>query len=225
MTTPRLIVFDCDGTLVDSGHIIVSTLSAAWRAEGMEPPDPDLMRHQIGLPLVEAIANLAPQAGRALHEKLAENYKAVFIGGREVGAHEEPLYEDCATILASLAAEERYLLGVATGKGRRGLGHTLTRHGIGHHFAVLKTADDGPGKPNPDILIDAMDELGVKPWHTVMIGDTVFDVTMAVRAGAHAIGVSWGYHPPAELRKAGARVVAERFAEIPGLLQTIWSDE
>lgn len=225
MTTPRLIVFDCDGTLVDSGHIIVSTLSAAWRAEGLVPPDADAMRHQIGLPLVQAIANLAPEVGSAMHEKLAENYKSVFVGGREVGAHEEPLYEDCATVLETLAGDTAYLLGVATGKGRRGLGHTLERHRIGHHFSILKTADDGPGKPNPDILNDAMDELGVKPWHTVMIGDTIFDVTMAVRAGAHAIGVSWGYHPPSELRKAGARAVAERFVDIPGLLQTIWSDE
>lgn len=225
MSDPKLIVFDCDGTLVDSGHVIVATMAAAWREEGLEPPHADLVRRQIGLPLVQAIANLHPEGEPALHERLADGYRNVFVNDRDIGAHEEPLYEDCETVLQALNAEDTYVLGVATGKGIRGLRHTLDRHGIGDHFAVLKTADDGPGKPNPDILIDAMAEMGVTPWNTVMIGDTIFDITMAVRAGAHAVGVSWGYHAPAELRKAGARGVAGRFAELPGMLKTIWSSK
>lgn len=223
MAEPRLIVFDCDGTLVDSGHIIVSTMAAAWAAEGLPPPAAELVRRQIGLPLIQAVENLHPDGDADSHHRLTEGYKNVFVTGRRVEAHEEPLYDGCAVVLEALAAEETYVLGVATGKGRRGLNHTLERHGIGRHFTVLKTADDGPGKPNPDILIDAMDEIGVTPWQTVVIGDTVFDVGMAVRAGAHAIGVSWGYHPPEELSRAGARAVAREFAEIPAILQSIWS--
>jgi len=98
---------------------------------------------------------------------------------------------------------------------------TLEKHGIAPHFRVLKTADDGPGKPNPKILHDAMAEMGVTPWQTVMIGDTVFDMAMAKSAGTHAIGVSWGYHAPDDLRDAGAQAVAERFGELPGLIDTL----
>ncbi|NMM46608.1 HAD-IA family hydrolase [Rhodospirillaceae bacterium KN72] len=220
---PYLIVFDCDGTLVDSGHIIVDTMSAAWRAEGLTPPAADDIRHQIGLPLGQAIANLHPDGDRDSVDRLCDAYKNVFVSGRNIGAHQEPLYDGCADVLALLAAEDAYLLGVATGKGRRGLDHTLERHGIGRHFHVLKTADDGPGKPNPHILQDAMAETGASPWNTVVIGDTIFDIGMAVSAGAHAIGVSWGYHPPHELRKAGARSVADLFHDIPALVREIWT--
>lgn len=225
MSEPRLIVFDCDGTLVDSGHLIVAAMAAAWEEEGLPPPHADLVRQQIGLPLFHAIANLLPEGEEDQHHRLTEGYKRVSQKAQHLPPEEEPLYDGCAQVLAELAAIDTYLLGVATGKGRRGLNHTLHRHGIADHFAVLKTADDGPGKPNPHILNDAMQELGVTPWQTVVIGDTVFDIGMAVRAGAHAIGVSWGYHPPEELRRAGASAVATRFDEIPGLLRDIWSDE
>lgn len=220
---PKLIVFDCDGTLVDSGHIIVATMTHAWQAEGLEPPAAEDIRHQIGLPLLQAISVLAPDADAATLGRLVESYKTAHVTGREVNAFEEPLYEDCATVLAHLAGQDDYILGVATGKGRRGLDHTLARHAIAPHFSVLKTAEDGPGKPNPDILLDAMAEMGVSPWNTVVIGDTIFDIGMAVSAKAHAIGVSWGYHPPSQLQQAGARCVANRYDEIPGLLKTIWS--
>jgi len=101
----------------------------------------------------------------------------------------------------------------------------LQRHGIAHHFSILKTSEDGPGKPHPEILINAMAEMGVSPWQTVVIGDTIFDVTMAVRAGAKAIGVSWGYHAPEMLKEAGASVVANHFTELPGLIENLWSTE
>ncbi len=220
---PRLIVFDCDGTLVDSAHIIVATLSASWHAEGLEPPSPVAIRHQIGLPLAQVIENLHPEGDRASWARLVQGYKDVFVSGRDIGSHEEPLYEGCARILERLSAYPNHFLGVATGKGRRGLDHTLQRHGIGRHFSVLKTADDGPGKPNPDILLDAMSEMGVSPWQTVVIGDTIFDVGMAVRAGARAIGVAWGYHPPDRLRQAGAAAIADRYDDLPDLIGNLWS--
>ncbi|MEQ8444170.1 MAG: HAD-IA family hydrolase [Alphaproteobacteria bacterium] len=224
MAEPKLIVFDCDGTLVDSGHIIVATMHAAWDGLGIARPEPDDIRHQIGLPLLQAIRNLHPAGNPGVWDALVEGYKNAFVSGHEVTRDDEPLYENCVSVLTELSANETMILGVATGKGRRGLGHTLTRHDIAGHFSVLKTADDGPGKPNPDILLDAMGETGVSPLNTVMIGDTIFDMEMAVRAGAHAIGVSWGYHPPEQLTKAGARTVAGHFTEIPGLLKQIWSD-
>ncbi len=222
-TPLRLVVFDCDGTLVDSGHIIVAAMRAAWAAEGLAEPEDPLIRRQVGLPLVEAIGNVAHEHDADMHHRLAEHYKQVFVTGRIEGLHDEPLYPGCREVLDALAGEGA-ILAVATGKGRRGLMSTLERHGIGHHFTILKTADDGPGKPNPDILIDAMAEVGADPWNTVMIGDTIFDVTMAVRARAKAVGVGWGYHPPDELRRAGAHALADAFEDVPRLLRGLWGD-
>lgn len=219
----RLAVFDCDGTLVDSGHIIVAAMRAAWAAEGLGEPDDGLIRRQVGLPLVQAIANVALGHEAEMHHRLAAHYKTVFTMGRLDGLHDEPLYPGCRQALEALA-NENVILAVATGKGRRGLASTLERHGLAAYFTVLKTADDGPGKPNPDILIDAMAEVGAEPWNTVVIGDTIFDVTMAVRARAKAVGVGWGYHPPEELSRAGAHALAERFEDVPRLARGLWRE-
>ncbi|MDF1749284.1 MAG: HAD-IA family hydrolase [Alphaproteobacteria bacterium] len=223
--TPRLIVFDCDGTLVDSGHIIVDTMTLVWQGAGLMPPSADLIRHQIGTSLDHAIMALHPEGDPETLEQLTLACRKAFVSDRAAGKYEEPLYESCSGVLETLSAVDHYVLGVATGKGRRGLEHTLGRHGIAHHFTVLKTSEDGPGKPNPDILNDAMSEMGVSPWQTVVIGDTIFDVTMAVRAGAQAIGVSWGYHAPEMLRDAGAIAVADHFTELPTLIENLWSNE
>jgi phosphoglycolate phosphatase len=114
------------------------------------------------------------------------------------------------------------LLGVATGKSRRGLEATLERHGLLDCFGSLKTSDDGPGKPNPTILLDAMRELGVEPENTVMIGDTVFDITMAANAKVTSIGVGWGYHEVSELKSAGAETTLQSFHQLEDSLRKIW---
>ena len=115
------------------------------------------------------------------------------------------------------------MLGVATGKSRRGLEATLGRHGLLDRFAILKTADDGPGKPNPDILLDAMAEAGTAPETTAVVGDTVFDMEMASGAGAAAIGVAWGYHDSEELTRAGAQRIIHAFDELMPTIETLWS--
>ena len=225
MTEPRLIVFDCDGTLVDSAHVIVATIQAAWEEIGMAPPDHRDIRRCIGLPLQAVMARLHPDGMEEEHAGLVDAYRR--INRRAMGDRglEEPLYDGCLAVLDQLARRDDALLAVATGKGRRGLDHTLRRHRIADYFAVLKTANDGPGKPNPRILLDAMAETGASPWNTVVIGDTIFDIGMAARARTHAIGVSWGYHAPDDLRQAGARVVADDFADIPRMLNDVWRDE
>ncbi len=113
------------------------------------------------------------------------------------------------------------LLGIATGKSRRGLMATLERHGLERRFVTMQTGDNGPGKPNPDMLIRAMDETGTEPDDTVMIGDTTFDVAMARAAGAVAIGVGWGYHDAEELRAAGAHHVIGAFEELPATMNAL----
>lgn len=222
MSPVRLAVFDCDGTLVDSQHSIIESVRRAWAAEGLEPPGDDFIRTGVGLRLDFAIPRLAPDAPRALHDRLIERYKEAFFTIRQQPDHEEPLYPGTREALEALD-KEGVLLAVATGKSRRGLNATLDRHGLSDLFVVLKTADDGPSKPNPTILRDAVKEAGAEIDTTAMIGDTVFDISMARAARTHAIGVSWGYHPVDELKKAGAEAVIDRYAELPGLLNRIWS--
>ncbi|MEQ8602646.1 MAG: HAD-IA family hydrolase [Marivibrio sp.] len=217
----RLAVFDCDGTLVDSAGVIVAAMNAAWAAEGLPAPEEALVRRQVGLPLVQAIANIAHAHAAELHHRLADHYRDAFLGGTMLDRHEEPLFPGCRAALEALAGDD-VILAVATGKGRRGLQQTLERHNLSPYFTVLKTADDGPGKPAPDILLDAMAEVGAEPWNTVVIGDTIFDMAMAANARAKAVGVGWGYHPPHELTKAGAHALAERFEQVPVLAQTLW---
>lgn len=220
---PRLAVFDCDGTLVDSQHMIVAAAETAWRGYGIEPPSADSVRRGVGLPLGEAIARLHPEGGPDDHAALCGLYKEAFYAQRARPDHHEPLYPGAVEALNALS-ESGVLLAVATGKSRRGLVHTLDSHGLLGRFAALKTADDGPGKPNPHMLLEAMAETGAMPADTVMIGDTTFDIHMAVAARTPSVGVSWGYHDPAELTEAGALGIVDRYDELGGALAAIWEN-
>lgn len=223
-TPLRFVVFDCDGTLVDSVHSIVEAMSHAWMAEGLgEPPSGNKVRSVVGLELVEAIGRLHPDGDTLGHERIADHYKSAFYEIRNRPEHHEPLYEGTREVIDMLDSAG-ILLGVATGKSRRGLQVTLERHGLLDRFVSLKTSDDGPGKPNPTILLDAMNELGVEPAGTVMIGDTVFDVTMAVNANVAPIGVDWGYHEVDELRSAGADTILSTFHDLEAVLRKMWRE-
>lgn len=211
----RLAVFDCDGTLIDSAASICAAMALAFEGERLPPPAPHATRAIVGLSLVEAMARLLPDADDALHRALAHRYKAAFTTVRGRADFAEPLYPGVAATLAELT-EHGWLLGVATGKSDRGLARALATHDLARRFVTLQTADRHPSKPHPAMLLAAIAEAGAD--EAVMIGDTVFDVEMAVAAGVPAIGVAWGYHPPAELLAAGARVVAERFDALPGLI-------
>lgn len=223
-TPLRFAVFDCDGTLVDSVHSIVEAMSHAWTAEGLgTAPSGNKVRSVVGLELVEAIGRLHPEGETADHERLADHYKSAFFEIRNRPEHHEPLYEGTEEVIDMLESAG-VLLGVATGKSRRGLQATLERHGLLERFVSLKTSDDGPGKPNPAILLDAMNELGVDPAQTVMIGDTVFDITMAINANVTPIGVNWGYHHVDELQSAGARTILSSFHELEDTLRSMWGE-
>jgi phosphoglycolate phosphatase len=177
----RLVVFDCDGTLVDSQHVIVEAMNTAFRSHSLQEPDATSTRRTVGLSLAEAIVRLLPDGSQNHLDVVVDAYKDASVALRSQPGHEEPLYPGVVNVLEMLL-EQEFKLGVATGKSRRGLIATLERHGLSDHFVTLKTADDGPGKPNPDILNDAMAETGAAPESTIMIGDTTFDITMVVRA-------------------------------------------
>lgn len=224
MSQPRLAVFDCDGTLVDSQHNIVAAMAAAWRAQGLQPLSASSVRRVVGLPLLEAISRLHPLGSDEVHLSLTDYYKQAFHDMRQEPDHQEPLYPGTIEALDAMEAEG-YLLAVATGKSRRGLVATLARHGLEGRFMALKTADDGPGKPHPHMLEEAMAEAGAGPASTLMIGDTVFDIEMASNAQVLSIGVSWGYHDPDELRAAGAAGVIDEFGELAALAATLYGGE
>jgi phosphoglycolate phosphatase len=200
----RLAVFDCDGTLVDSQFLIVGAMTNAWLAHGLGEPDPQAVRRVIGLPLVRAIATLLPGSeDERLHESLAESYKDAFTAIRAQSDQYEPLFPGIRDALDQLEAEG-VLLGIATGKSRRGLVAVLEHHGLLERFVTLQTSDIGPGKPHPDMVLRALAETGVDPADAVVIGDTTYDIQMARAAKVATVGVSWGYHELAELERAGA---------------------
>ena len=213
----RLIVFDCDGTLVDSQAFIVGCMRDAFAAAGLPPPAPEAVRRIVGLSLVQAIDVLLGGGRLAEAELLAGHYRDVFMVRRETGAFDEPLFPGTLELLDALAARD-LLLGVATGKTMRGLRHVLAHHGLEGRFVTLQTADLHPSKPHPAMLEAAMRETGVGPEATMLVGDTTFDIAMAVAAGALPVGVSWGNHPAEELRAAGAPHVLDRFDQLLELL-------
>ena len=205
----RLAIFDCDGTLVDSGATIHRALSAAFEQNGLELPPPQVSRKVIGLSLTEAMAALLPNAAPERHLAIAEDYKRAFWTLRAAGEVEEPLFDGVLELLDRLE-DDGWLLAVATGKSDRGLKHCLESHAIHARFVSLQTADRHPSKPHPSMVSQALADAGAEAATSVVVGDTSFDMAMAVNAGARGIGAGWGYHDSDELLAAGAVAVAER---------------
>ena len=214
----RLAIFDCDGTLVDSGATITAALKASFERNGIPVPPPSVSRRVIGLSLTEAMAALLPDSDRSEHRRLAEDYKTAFMGLRAAGQVKEPLFDGVLDLLDSLEADG-WMLAVATGKSDRGLKHCLDSHGIHARFVSLQTADRHPSKPHPSMVDQAMADAGALPQMTIVIGDTSFDMAMAVNAGATGIGAAWGYHEAEELIDAGAVAVAEQPSAVFGLVR------
>ena len=214
----RLAIFDCDGTLVDSGATIYRALAETFRQSGIAVPPPVLARRVIGLSLVEAMAGLVPDATADEQVELAEAYKRNFMAMRVAGHVEEPLFDGVIDLLDTLEADG-WLLAVATGKSDRGLKHCLDLHGIHARFVSLQTADRHPSKPHPSMVVQAMADAGAAPATSFVVGDTSFDMAMAAAAGAAPIGAGWGYHDAEDLLHAGAVAVAERPMEILDLVR------
>lgn len=207
----KLAVFDCDGTIVDSQHSIMACMSAAFERSGLVAPALGQVRRVVGLPLAQAIAVLAPDD--APIATMTENYSAAWTDLHARQALSEPLFEGILDVFDRLSADG-WLLGVATGKSMRGLQRTFGLHALEDRFVTLQTADKARGKPDPEMLENAMLETGAGPNETVMIGDTTFDIEMARRAGVRAVGVAWGYHAPEELTSAGAHGVAATMQDL-----------
>ena len=213
----RLIVFDCDGTLVDSQATIVACMQAAFASEGLAAPASEAIRRIVGLSLVEAALALLAEPDPALALRVAESYRAAFVAHRARPGFDEPLFPGTRELLDALLARD-LVLGVATGKAMRGLRFVLELHRLERYFTTLQTADLHPSKPHPAMLRAAMAETGIGADATMLIGDTTFDILMARAAGTLPVGVGWGNHPAHELTAAGAVAVLDRFDELHALL-------
>ncbi|WP_205479303.1 HAD-IA family hydrolase [Sphingomonas arenae] len=212
----RLAIFDCDGTLVDSGHTIHTALHRTFETHGRETPPQTQSKRVVGLSLHEAMAMLAPDADDTEHARMTQTYKDVFSEMRARGCVQEPLFEGIAPLLDALEADG-WLLAVATGKSDRGLKHCLEVHGLLDRFVSLQTADRNPSKPHPGMVLAALAEVGADPAMSVVIGDTAWDMGMARASGCGAIGVAWGYHDEAELWSGGAHAIAASPLEVLGI--------
>ena len=214
----RLAIFDCDGTLVDSGATIHAALAATFEGNALVLPSAQDCRRIIGLSLIEAMAVLQPELDAAEHAELAEDYKRAFWELRANGEVREPLFDGVLELLDRLE-EEGWLLAVATGKSDRGLRLCLDQHGIHARFVSLQTSDRHPSKPHPSMVEQAISEAGATPETSFVVGDTSFDMAMAVAAHATGIGAGWGYHEAQELIEAGAVAVAGHPLDVLGLVR------
>jgi phosphoglycolate phosphatase len=212
MSDPLLLVLDVDGTIVDSQALIVEAQGRSFAACGLAAPTRERSLSIVGLSLMEAFTVLVGPEGPV--ERLAEEYKLAFQALRLDPAWEEPLFPGMAELIGECRSRDDVILGIATGKSRRGVSYLVARYGWDGAFATIQTADDAPSKPDPTMLRNAMAETGISPERTVMLGDTTFDMGMARAAGATPIGVTWGYHPVAALREAGAAALIDSVAEL-----------
>lgn len=194
-TNFKLLVFDWDGTLMDSQARIVASFQAAIADVGLPQRSPAQIRHIIGLGMVRAIATLFPQSSTQQCVQLAERYRHYFFA---TDAYPTPLFQGVAETLHTLHAAG-YWLAVATGKSRRGLNQALVETDLSQFFLSTRCADETQSKPNPQMLQEIMDELGVLPTNTLMIGDTEYDLQMANNANVASVAVSYGVHDKAKL--------------------------
>ena len=217
----KLVIFDCDGTLVDSQHLIVEAMNTAFRANGVEALPREQVLSIVGLSLPLAIETLMPGEPPYMIAAVTDGYRDAFSVLRQDPANHEPLYDGIREVVETLSQRDDVVLGVATGKSIRGVDRLLNHMDWVKHFATIQTADTHPSKPNPSMIETAMREAGTGPRDTIMIGDTTFDMRMALNAGVSALGVSWGYHPVADLQAEGAHDIAHHAADIIPLAEQL----
>ncbi len=214
----RLIVFDCDGTLVDSQQTIITATEAALESHDFPSPERRDILYAVGLPVDVAMRRHAPDATDDQIINMLDVYRDTYQQLVQQDDRGQVMFEGMREQIVELGGMDETLMGIITMKSRRGLERVVDAYNIRRYFQVLKSADDGPGKPNPDLMLDAMRETGVTAAQSVMVGDTSFDIMMAKAAGAQAIGVGWGYQTVDELEESGADAIADTPEQLKALL-------
>jgi phosphoglycolate phosphatase len=212
-----LIVFDWDGTLMDSEARIVNCLQAAFAALDLEPPSRAAARDVIGLGLEEAIRRLHPTVQPAMASSLVHHYRRHFL---DLDPTPSVLFPGVRDTLERLSASG-YRLAVATGKGRVGLEKALAETALGSYFHATRCADETLSKPHPQMLLELIDELGAAAAATLMVGDTEYDMQMAQNARAHGLAVSYGVHAPERLMQQGPLDCLDDISLLPDWLDDL----
>ncbi|PID35601.1 MAG: HAD family hydrolase [Rhodobacterales bacterium] len=220
----KLVLFDVDGTLLDSQNFIIQAVRNCFVSMGRAVPKRADIRAIVGLSLEAAMAQLAPDLTGAQNTEAARALKESFLSLRAKtgGEASMPTYPGTREMLDRLGAVDEIFLGIATNKARLGVDHFLESHGLTGRFHTIQTVDNHPGKPHPAMAEAALSELGIDKRNAVLVGDTTFDMQLAHNAGIGAIGVDWGYHTAADLREAGASHVLTSFAGLDAVLDEIW---
>ena len=212
----ELIIFDWDGTLMDSAAKIVNCLQSSARDTGLPVPDEKAARNIIGLGLHESMQILFGDISEQQIEQMVEHYRQYFVHtDKTVQALFPGVKEGLGTI-----TETGALLGIATGKARVGLDRVLTAEKMHDFFVVTRCADEARSKPHPQMLLDILDYTAIDADKVLMIGDTTYDMEMASAAGVDALGVSYGVHESEALLQASALEVVNSFSELMKWLQT-----
>jgi phosphoglycolate phosphatase len=209
-----LLVFDWDGTLMDSTTVIVKSIQAACRDLGLPVPDDARAGHVIGLGLKDALTYAVPELAIADYPKMAERY------GHHYRSYDNQLAPfDGAEALLRELAEAGFMLAVATGKSRAGLDRVFKSTGLGDLFVASRCADECFSKPHPAMLLELMDQIGVAPTRTLMIGDTTHDLQMAINAGVPGLGVTYGAHPRQQLIELAPLATVNHIGELAAWLR------
>ena len=209
----ELVVFDWDGTLIDSAGAIVACIQDACRDLGLPVPAAERASHVIGLGLADALAHAVPTLPPAEYGRLAERYRVHFLA-RDAAL---PLFPGTREMLEALR-QRGHALAIATGKSRAGLARALQTTALAELFDATRCADQTAPKPEPDMLLELMDELGADPARTVMVGDTSHDLQMAASAGVAAVAVSYGAHPAESLAALAPLALVHSMEELTAWL-------
>jgi phosphoglycolate phosphatase len=211
----QLLIFDWDGTLMDSAGVIVDCIQRASADLGWPVPSREAASHIIGLGLKEAVESLFPDLPADLHPLLVERYRHHYLAED----HAIPLFGGARELIAELR-DRGHHLAVATGKARRGLDRAFAHTGLGGFFHASRTADETFSKPHPAMVLELLEELEVAPGQALMVGDTSHDLEMARNAGIAGLAAGYGAHPPEHLVRFDPVAVCGSFAELAAWLRT-----
>ena len=210
----HLLVFDWDGTLMDSVATIVACTRAVIHELDLPVPPEETIRGTIGLGLRDVIEALCPGADEALFGRIVDCYRRQWFATYR----DQPLLFPGVDAMLRELAGAGYLLGVATGKSRRGLDYALETSGLAEVFHATRTADEARSKPHPQMLLDILDDLGVAPREAVMIGDTTYDLEMARSARTAGLAVLSGSHGREELERLAPLACLPSVTDVPAWL-------
>ena len=210
----KLVLFDYDGTIVDSAKMIVKGAIEAFRMCGLPDPDPNKVRENIGKPLATALDAYAPEGYEVNPEMISNAYRKWYAEQGRLGLQDEPLFPGMFKLINDLKINKEFHIGVATNKSRIALNNGLKKHNLINIFDITLTMDEAKAKPDPDMAIQAMSKLNIEKKSTIIVGDTINDIGLGVNAGINSIGVSWGYNSIEMLINEGADFIINDSREL-----------